>query len=177
MSNTQPQQTQEELDLSKAQMDKCIPIARQVLELIDRANLPIGDLKQADASKFYDEVRKSILQVMLNANLERQDVDLVGGLVLQPVSIILKGLEHALAISFQQAETQKWGKSVGEVTMLEMDTLIKSIPVSPVIEPPVAAAPVVPVVPVSAPVIDTTGIPVVAAVDESGTASVPPIAA
>src|ERR1035437_4554849 len=124
--------TPEQIDLSKKQMDRTIPVAKKVLELIVGANLPIGDLKKDEVGSQYDVVKTSVLQVMLDADLEYQDLDLVYSLVVQPVSLILKGVEQALAISWENAETLKWGKSKREVTMKEADALLRSAPQMPV---------------------------------------------
>jgi hypothetical protein len=116
----------EKNDLSKEQLDRCIPVARKVLSFIADAGLPIGDIKKETASDDYDKAIKSILQLLLDENLRVNDVEMVIALMLQPVDLVGKGIDHSLKINLKQASEKVWKKSPDEVTLQEVDALLKS---------------------------------------------------
>ena len=59
-------------DLTKERMKKMVPLARQVLEMIVEAELPMGDLHAHDNEKF-NMLAKNILQLMLENEVKYID--------------------------------------------------------------------------------------------------------
>jgi len=125
-TNTQSVDVSAKTDLSQEQMDRAIPISRKILSLIASAELPMGELKRETCGVAYDAAIKSSLQLMLDANLQVSDVQMVAALMLQPLDIVGKGIDHAMKINLQQASAKLWKKDPLEVTLSEVDALLKS---------------------------------------------------
>jgi hypothetical protein len=119
-------------DLGKLQMGRCLPVFNEILDYLAANKPPVGNLDVPEAVKAYDELAKVVIGKYLSADLQRQDCEMVQGMFLQMFSLIFKGsgkelwgVENALKATFNSAEAKKWGKSPSEVTLKELDSLLK----------------------------------------------------
>ena len=117
--------TNEKKDLTAEQVARCKPVAEKIRKGIVDANLPVGDLKKEEVDAVYDDVVKSAIAEMLSADVQIQDIEVILALVNQPFTLVAGKLKHSFAKNFETAAVQKWGKSPDEVTMSEIDSLIK----------------------------------------------------
>jgi hypothetical protein len=113
-------------DTTEKQLERCIPVARQVMKEIADSGVEIGNLKAEEVDAKFNAVRTSCLKAMLDANLLVNDVSMVLALILQPFELTCKGVESAFQMTLKQAAEKKWGKPSGEITLQEIDEILKS---------------------------------------------------
>ena len=111
-------------DLTKERMKKMVPIARQVLEMIVDAELPMGDLHAHNNEKF-NSLAKNILQLMLENEVKYIDKDFLFQLCLQPIDMAKEVVLKSLKNSFDQLIEKALKKDFLDVTLLDMDRILK----------------------------------------------------
>ena len=111
-------------DLTKERMKKMVPLARQVLEMIVEAELPMGDLHAHDNEKF-NSLAKNILQLMLENEVKYIDKDFLFQLCLQPIDMAKEVVLKSLKNSFDQLIEKALKKDFLDVTLLDMDRILK----------------------------------------------------
>ena len=114
-----------EKDLTRERNEKVIPIAQDVLKLVADAALPMGDNVHAHDNVKFDAVSKKILELLLEKDIKYVDTNFLFQLVLQPLEIIKETVVLSLKRSFDLAETKAMGKEYREITLQDMDNLIK----------------------------------------------------
>lgn len=116
----------EEPDLSKIQMDRCTPIAKELLKTLAEGELAMGNFKKEELVEKYDSVVKSALEVFKRENVQLQDSTLILQLMLQPLDFVVNGVKQAIQLSFNKAQEKKWGKPLDEIDFDELDKILKS---------------------------------------------------
>ena len=111
-------------DLTKERMKKMVPLARQVLEMIVEAELPMGDLHAHDNEKF-NMLAKNILQLMLENEVKYIDKDFLFRLCLKPIDMAKEVVLKSLKNSFDQLIEKALKKDFLDVTLLDMDRILK----------------------------------------------------
>lgn len=111
-------------ELQKERIRKLTPVAKKIIELIAEAELPIGDV-QSLSNELYSEVSKKILEVMLESNVKYVDRDFLFQLVLQPFDGVRELVGTSLRSSFDEIIDRALHKEFRELTMKDMDVLLK----------------------------------------------------
>lgn len=126
--------------LKQAMMDRCIPVAKKILQIIVEDGLELGDVviprdengkvlpmsEQSRPAK-YQEAAKKIQQAMLDANLLWMERHMVFMLVKQPMDMLQNIVLTDLETTYQRGICQMFGIEVfGELTFKQIDEFLKS---------------------------------------------------
>ena len=121
-----------EKDLTKEREEKLAPVAQEIIEMIANAKLPIGETHAHDNGKF-DHVAGEVLKLMLKHEVKYADKSFLFQLVLQPFDIVKETVHLSLTKSFDLVINRALKKDFGDVTLKDMDQILKKtndIPVS-----------------------------------------------
>ena len=113
-----------EKDLTKERNERLIPVAQKIIGLIVEMELPMGNVNAHDNPKF-TAAAKTILEEMLDANVKYVDIDFLFQLALQPLDNILQIVKKSLSESFNSAETKLFRKEYREITLVDLDRVLK----------------------------------------------------
>lgn len=113
-----------EKDLTKERDERLIPLAQKIVELITEAKLPIGDVHAHDNAKFTN-VARNILSIMLDANTKYVEKEYLFQLVFQQFDNIAQIVKKSLDESFNSAENKLFGKQYRELTLSDLDEVLK----------------------------------------------------
>lgn len=114
-----------ERDLTKERLDKLVPLAREIIEAITEAQLPLGDTHAHDNAKF-DFVTSKVLKIMLNNEVKYVDKEFLFQLVFQPFDVIKETVLMSLRKSFDLVIDRSLHKEFREFTLLDMDRTLKA---------------------------------------------------
>ncbi len=117
-------------DYSKERMDRCLPLAQKILEIIAESKPKMGDKKpelQEEWDLCYNEIGEKILNLMVENNLcYYSDKEFVMRLVIQPFEMI----EHVLMNTWTEQSgrilEKKFGKDFYDITFEDVDKVLKS---------------------------------------------------
>ena len=117
--------TADPIDLTSQKIAKLKPLVQEMLALIASSNLPVGNLipEEEDAYATFSE---KVLEMFLKYNINYTDKDMVFQLALQPISKVRDIILPSLAKSMNTSMDVKFGKSFTEITMKDLDDIIKS---------------------------------------------------
>lgn len=116
---------QEEKDLSKEREDAVKPLAKNIIEAVFMANLNMGKLS-ADDEKEYSDLALKIIERMLTKEMKYRDKDFLFQLVLQPFDKLRDIVTNSLARSFDDALEASLGKEFSELTLADLDKVLKT---------------------------------------------------
>ena len=111
-------------DLTKEREEKIAPIAQEILELITRAELPMGDVHAHDNAKF-DHIAGEVLKIFLREDIKYVDKEFVFQLVLQPIDFIKDTVILSLKKSMDITMERVFGKEFGQIGTKDMDTIMR----------------------------------------------------
>ena len=126
MSKATYSEKDHEKDLSKERMDRCIPVAKEVMKLIAAHDGVMGDVTQDQMDESYDGVAKSILQLYLDKNILVSEVNFINSLMQQIIGGPLNIVSGAVNRQLKTAEQSVFGKDLPEVTFQELDVFLKN---------------------------------------------------
>lgn len=112
-------------DLVKQRNEKCLPIVREIYDLIQKKQPKIGDMTDEEKFESYDELARDILKILLDNDVKLLDVNYIFRVALQPVDILKDIVVESLNHSLKNAQNKFWGKDSDDVTMSELDTVLK----------------------------------------------------
>ena len=113
--------------VEQVMLDRCIPVAKRIQSIIHDADLTIGlDLKSEKIKDEYDAVAKSVLEEMLKADLQIQEVEILLALVSESTMLVANKVKHAMGLNLENAVKKLFGHNQEEVTMSEIDKILKS---------------------------------------------------
>ena len=110
--------------LHKERLEKCVPLAKKLIKEIANADLAIGDAHAHD-NDAYEAVAKEILKIFLYEDFKYRDKEFIFQLVLQPFDQIREIVVKSLAQSFDRAINVALKKDFMEVTVMDLDNLLK----------------------------------------------------
>jgi hypothetical protein len=127
-------------DLNKAMMDRCIPVAKEILKIIVDASLTIGDtviprneqgqalpLEADNRPQEYKDAALKIQQLMLDHDLLWMERHMVFMLVKQPVEMLQNIVLTDLETSYQHGICRMFGIEVfGELSFKQIDKFLKA---------------------------------------------------
>lgn len=111
------------VDPSKVRVLQLTPVAQEIIDVISKAGLPIGDNTELDAAQF-DGVASKVLAIMLRNEVKYVDIDFLFQLVFQPFSVIKETVSVSIKHSFDRVINKSIGKEFREVTLKDMDTIL-----------------------------------------------------
>lgn len=100
------------------------PVVQKILELIANLHLPVGNTSKEDEEKLY-QASEQVLKLILDSNIKYMEKDILFQLVLQPLDTIKNIVLASLNRSANKVVARKFGKEFQEVTLQEMDEILK----------------------------------------------------
>ena len=113
----------QEKDLNRERIAECVPIAKEILRVIVESNLKMGEVDKGTDE--YNEAAKKILQFMLDKNIKYVNNEFVFQLALQPLDMVRDLVTVSLKHSFDAALDKALGNSYQDVTMEDLNRLLK----------------------------------------------------
>jgi len=118
-------QEKQQKDLTKERDEQLSPVAHKIIKVIAEAVLPLGgELHAHDNPKFVG-VTKEVLGIMLDNGVKYVDSTFLFQLILQPFDNTREIVMKSLGESLTRAETKLFGKGYREVTLRDLDKIIK----------------------------------------------------
>jgi len=115
-----------EKDLTKETNDRCFPVAREILKIIgNNENLLLGSFSQKEANKEYKDLVQNIKQLMLDNKLLLSDVNYILKVILQPIDAVKYILNENFNKLLEDAEKKFWGKERGDISIEDLDNILK----------------------------------------------------
>jgi len=114
--------TQKEADKAhKERLDRCIPVAREIIKLIAKHAdvIPMGEVERDDEG--YTPVMIEILTLLLERNIHWTDRDFVFQLANQAYSFPGEVVKENLNHSYTVATGNLWGHPISELTLQDID--------------------------------------------------------
>ena len=119
-------------NLHEERLARCVPVARRILEIVS-SNFPyMGDISdksgqvKKEANDSYIKIAEEILKEMLDKNLYYTEKLFVFSLVEQALKLSQEKVQMSLERSLERAETKLFGKSVLDLTLQDLDYVLKS---------------------------------------------------
>lgn len=112
--------------LHQARLTRCIPIAREIQDLVAHRTLPLGD--DVQTSQEYNDCAIEVLQLLLDRNVHWTDREFIFQLALQPLSFVKEIVTNSLTNSWTSTLTGLFGKSINELTMEDVDKALRKAP-------------------------------------------------
>lgn len=116
----------EEKDLNKEQLDRCIPVAKQILDMLGKYdNKLMGQVSQSDLNVAYKDLVTEIKKLFLEKDLQLNDINFVMSLVVQPIDAVKFIISENFNKLLKDAQFKFWGKDNDDVTVGDLDKLFK----------------------------------------------------
>lgn len=103
--------TEEDLKAGEEQEQRCLPVARKIVEIIATTpNLAMGsNIKDEDRLACYEPMYAKIVDSMLENNVRLRDIGLIFSMVRQPLTFIEDIVRMSLDNNKKVAEAFLWG--------------------------------------------------------------------
>lgn len=112
-----------ERDLTAERNERCLPAARKILQIIAK-----GKIEDVDGSQLFGDyvplVRES-MDVFMEHDIRLAEVDYVFGLALMSSDILKNTVNQSLDKSLSTVELKQWGKDGKEITVNDIDKILK----------------------------------------------------
>lgn len=115
-----------QVDKSKARMDQCIPIAKEILKLLSEMETPMGDFSEEERQKYYVPIAEKVLDQLTSAGVKYMDVTFVNQLLVQVLENVFAIVSASTDTSLKICHKIKWGKDMMEVSLEDMDEVMKA---------------------------------------------------
>jgi len=96
-------------------------LAKKTLKIIANSSVRLGDRDMASEHEVYKEMGSKILKLYLKAGLKKDDIELMGALMTQAISIANNVIMNTVTFSENLALEKFWGKHPEEVTLADID--------------------------------------------------------
>lgn len=114
--------TEEQFD---ERIEKCGPVAKNIIKLIAERIDDIKLGKMEDVSSTTPDAANAILQLCMDADLRWWDIDFALKLALQPFAHIGEKVAVSQSVNWDKFIEKKLGKSTLDVTAQEVDAILK----------------------------------------------------
>lgn len=106
-----------------------VPIVREIIKKITDAGLHIGDADTRTEGELntYREACGNVISYMKDAGVKYTDLNFIFSLVLQPFDHVAGTIKNSLSMTRQDAEEKLLGKSVYDVTLQDLDDVLKGV--------------------------------------------------
>lgn len=111
-------------DLHKEEMDRCVPIARKVLELMAEGVTEMGDITGTQPQG-YKDIAVKVQQLFLEKNIYWVERQFIFQLLFQAFEMTRDITLNNLAKSFNFASQKMWGKEMDEIKFTDIDEILK----------------------------------------------------
>ncbi len=122
----QRQKEQKEIDKQhEERLARCIPVARECLNVLlsKTATLPMGD--DVQFSEDYYKLATEFLTIFLKNNINWSDREFILQLAMQPFEYPKNIALNSIGLSWDRALTGVFGKPVQQLTMVDVDKLLR----------------------------------------------------
>lgn len=111
--------------LNEARLARCVPIAKQVMSILEAhsAEIVIGD--NAACEKSLKGTIEEVLILFLKENINFVDRQFVFQLALQPFDHLVSSVKNSTEISFDKANSKVWGKDILDIKFSDIDEVLK----------------------------------------------------
>lgn len=106
---------------------RCVPVAQEILKLIGDATPYMGEIASViERDNHFLELGKEVLEIMLAHDIKYSERQFVFQLVLQPIESIKTIANASVETNFEAAMTKLFGKDIMEVSMSDLNNLLKA---------------------------------------------------
>jgi len=111
-------------------LDRCLPIAKEIMKMMLEAELPMGTFNDKkgeilpEIQDIYESFSAKVLAYMLNSGMNYMDKDFVFQLILQPFDKTREITLNAVNKSFEKAEEILFGKDILDVNFDDIHQLL-----------------------------------------------------
>lgn len=115
----------------RQRLNKITPIAIEALRIMTDGELLIGENMDKSGNlsdefrKFYQDRSTKVLTLLRDSNIKYSDVDLVISFMVQPIDVLKEMIKNSLNTSAELAQNKLWGKEYLDVTLQDMDNVLK----------------------------------------------------
>jgi len=110
--------------LNKDRLERCVPIAKEIIKMIGVADLDVGEEGKVDREK-YDAFSMSVLAFLLKQKLKYSEREFVFQLVLQAFDFTQKITLSSLEKGYGICRDKVWGKDYMDIDMEDLDNILK----------------------------------------------------
>lgn len=116
-----------ETDLDKLRDMRCIPIAREVLQIVANSeNLALGqNVSDIDRINSYEPIFNKIMARFVELDIPLRDVGYIFSLVSQALTFTKDIIENSNDRNTKKADSLLWGKDTDELTFVDVDNVLK----------------------------------------------------
>ncbi len=116
-----------ETDLDKLRDMRCIPIAREVLQIVANSeNLALGqNVSDIDRINSYEPIFNKIMARFVELDIPLRDVGYIFSLVSQALTFTKDIIENSNDRNTKKADSILWGKDTDELTFVDVDNVLK----------------------------------------------------
>jgi hypothetical protein len=115
-----------EPDLTALRDAKCVPIARRIIKMLGNVEtMPVNTKDVAELNATFVPLTSDVLGVLLEEDVKFDEVNYVMRLVLEAYDTLNNYLSQSLNKSMDKASGYFWGKEYTEVTIGDMDRMLK----------------------------------------------------
>lgn len=132
MSKNQFKKIQDQQDKEyKEMLERIVPIAKKALKIITEGDVLIGQNKDNSGKpvkefyEFYKERSTKVLELLRDNNLKYNDIETLVQFMVQPVDLFRNYITTSLKQSFEKAQAILWGKDHLDVTLQDLDKILK----------------------------------------------------
>lgn len=111
--------------MDKKREDKCLPLAKYILELIVEADLSLGEKTDQEYLETYNPIVRKILAKFLEVDLKLSDVVYIQKLIKEMVSNVDNLLIGSINNSMRIGEKAVWGVERDDRTFSLLDKVLK----------------------------------------------------
>lgn len=112
-------------DEAKKRLERCIPIAKEMILLISISDVVLGEADAVVNAKVYDDIAEKMLKKMLNANIPYSDRQFIFQLAMQAIEMTQEKVIKSIERSYEIARDKMWGKSYFDVNLKDIDDQLK----------------------------------------------------
>lgn len=112
-------------DKTKEGLERCIPIAQEVIRIIARHKIKLGKLSNEEKDKYYDPIAQEVLNLMIEKNLLYMEKDFVFQLALQALEETKNKVVNSLQITWENMLKKYLGKDFIDVTLADLNKKIQ----------------------------------------------------
>lgn len=117
--------------LHKERMERCVPVAEEILKIIANGSPYLGEVSQEsgepieEANDKYNQLAGQVLELLLEKNIKFTEKLFVFALVEQAVSLTKEKVQNSLERSMEKAEASLWG--IDDIMNLKLSDIDKQL--------------------------------------------------
>ena len=111
--------------LHEARLERCVPVAKAIVKFVGESAEAYAFGDAAQESDSTETLAKKIIELMVEADIKFSDREFIMQLAKQPLDFAKEAVDRGFGRSWQITLTGLFGKPVTDVTITEIDALMK----------------------------------------------------